>query len=445
MFIDSPRLQLPLARPCSSTRLASGCGSPVHVHRLASPPAAARPSMFIDSPRLQLRLARPCSSTRLACGCGSPDHIHSIASVRREAGRPGSRAFIRRRRESSHLAQKLGRTRRVADETRDLRLQEHRQLRLGAAERQRERLLPGQRPESLERADRRRSDREGVSTPARTRLADETPGAEGGARKRIDATAFDTRVESRPVAEHLDAPHSEADRHPRRFARAVQRAQCANQQTEEGDVSIALGGEPRHAFDDPGRLGQPLQILAHALERAGDVEVVHTDQLAPARIEKYELAERAELEGAPEPRAHPPGRLGDAADLAEIARIERHKPVALAQGERSDHDRGRFSERHQDVSRNPNSRSARSSRRQCRRTSTVDSRNTLMPKNDSRSRRASLPIRFSIAPPLPMRIPFCDSCSTKTVARMYRHAGFSRSVNSSTRTATAYGTSCRVW
>src|SRR5213594_1055662 len=71
---DSPRLRLRLARPDSQTRLASGCGSHDPIHRLASPPAAARTTRFTDSPRLRLRLARPDSQTRLACGCGSHDH-----------------------------------------------------------------------------------------------------------------------------------------------------------------------------------------------------------------------------------------------------------------------------------------------------------------------------------------------------------------------------------
>src|SRR3989441_13244812 len=49
-FIDSPRLRLRLALPHSSTRLAFGCGSHCHIHRLASPSAAARPATFIPPP-----------------------------------------------------------------------------------------------------------------------------------------------------------------------------------------------------------------------------------------------------------------------------------------------------------------------------------------------------------------------------------------------------------
>src|SRR2546425_7789821 len=45
------------------SRLAFGCGSHDHTHRLASPSAAARTTTFIDSPRLRLRLARPHSAT----------------------------------------------------------------------------------------------------------------------------------------------------------------------------------------------------------------------------------------------------------------------------------------------------------------------------------------------------------------------------------------------
>src|SRR2546425_7991050 len=59
VFTDSPRLRLRLARPRSQTRLAFGCGSHGHVHRLASPSAAAPPATFTDSPRPRLRLAPP--------------------------------------------------------------------------------------------------------------------------------------------------------------------------------------------------------------------------------------------------------------------------------------------------------------------------------------------------------------------------------------------------
>src|SRR5438552_17321800 len=94
----------------------------------------------------------------------------------------------------------------------------------------------------------------------------------------------------------------------------------------------------------------------------------------------------------------------------------------------------------------PSARSARGSGRQLRRTPTVSPRNTGMPKKRSSSRRASLPMRLSMAPPLPMRMPFCESCSTNTVARMSSRSGRVRSVSSSTRTATAYGTSwCVKW
>src|SRR5206468_2874818 len=52
----------------------------VYIHRLASPPAAARTTRFTDSPRLRLRLALPDSQTRLASGCGSRYQIHRLAS-----------------------------------------------------------------------------------------------------------------------------------------------------------------------------------------------------------------------------------------------------------------------------------------------------------------------------------------------------------------------------
>src|SRR5262245_52669061 len=163
-------------------------------------------------------------------------------------------------------------------------------------------------------------------------------------------------------------------------------------------MTIALGGQSRHALDDPGRLRQRLQILANPVERARDVEVIDADQLTPAGIEEDQLAERTELQSASEPRAHAAGRLRHAPDLDAVAGAERAGPSAPAEPEPPDHHGRRPSQPQPDGSRNPNSWSARSPRRQCRPTSTVDSKNTLTPKNDSRSRRAAVPIRFSMVP-----------------------------------------------
>src|SRR6059036_1098100 len=104
IFMDSPRLLLRLVLPHSWTRLASCCGSYCHIHGLASPPAAARTATFMDSPRLLLRLVRPHSCQSSAGGL-----------------------------EPSHFAQELGRARRLADETRDLGLQQRADLALAPA------------------------------------------------------------------------------------------------------------------------------------------------------------------------------------------------------------------------------------------------------------------------------------------------------------------------
>src|SRR5713226_8570428 len=77
-IIGSPRLRRRLAHPCSQARLAYGGGSHTHVHRLASPTAAARTPMFTGSPRLRRRLAHPCSQARLAYGGGSHTHVLSL-------------------------------------------------------------------------------------------------------------------------------------------------------------------------------------------------------------------------------------------------------------------------------------------------------------------------------------------------------------------------------
>ena len=102
------------------------------------------------------------------------------------------------------------------------------------------------------------------------------------------------------MAERFDAPHPERHRHPGRLPRAVERPETADQQTEEGDVPIALGGQPRHALDHPRRLRQLLEIFADPVEGTRDVEVIDADQLAAPAVEENELAEGAELERAAE-------------------------------------------------------------------------------------------------------------------------------------------------
>src|SRR5262247_1193502 len=44
---------------------------------LASPAAAARPTIQMRSPRLRLQLALPFKCARLACGCSSPYHSNA--------------------------------------------------------------------------------------------------------------------------------------------------------------------------------------------------------------------------------------------------------------------------------------------------------------------------------------------------------------------------------
>ena len=61
----------------------------------------------------------------------------------------------------------------------------------------------------------------------------------------------------------------------------------------------------------------------------------------------------------------------------------------------------------------------------------------------SRSRRASMPMRLIISPPLPTRMPFCPSRSTYTVACRRSRSRLGRS-NSSQITPTAWGISSRV-
>src|SRR5207237_768155 len=112
-------------------------------------------------------------------------------------------------------------------------------------------------------------------------------------------------------------------------------------------VRSARARQQRHAFDNPRRLPEPLEVTPHPVERVQDVEMVDPDQLASARVEEDHLTEGEELERAGEPRPDPARGLGDATDLTKIARVKGDHPVALAERERADDDRRRFAERHQ--------------------------------------------------------------------------------------------------
>src|SRR2546426_6885017 len=113
-------------------------------------------SSFMDSPRPRLSLALPRS-------CGSPSGASS-----------GGRL------EPSHLAEELGRARRLADESRDLGLQEGADLALAPADGRDERLVPARRAEPLERRERRGRGGDRPPVLARARLADGAAPAEGG-------------------------------------------------------------------------------------------------------------------------------------------------------------------------------------------------------------------------------------------------------------------------
>src|SRR5919106_2778903 len=83
---------------------------------------------------------------------------------------------------------------------------------------------------------------------------------------------------------------------------------------------------------------------------------------------------------------------------------------------------------------NPNLSRACSLRCQSFSTFTRSSRKTFRPNRTSISSRASVPATFRFSPPLPITIPFCDSRSTKTVARISRSPS-DRSSQSSVTTA----------
>src|SRR5215813_12985231 len=350
-------------------------------------------------------------------------------------------------------------------------------------ERQPDALVPTERPEPLEEAHRRSREIEGIGAPAAVRAQEPArQDVEPRTRERIQAAAVDAAVDAWPMPEEIHGAEAEATRHPLRPRPALQRAEAPQHEAEEGRLRIAIGGKAGEALHHPRTLSQPLQVLAHAHEGMHDVEVVHPHELAAARVEEDELAQGEELQRAAKARARAPRRLGHTAHPTVVPRVEVDEAIALSEGAPPDDDALRLVESHgqgtrrgasppfrnrapefgcagkaragsgtpgawrsvrsvmpggQEVRWKPNSRRARSSVRHLWRTPTASSRNTLMPKKRSRSSRAAVPICLRVAPLLPMRMPFCESCSTKMRARMYKHSGRLRSVSSSTRTAQA--------
>ncbi len=148
------------------------------------------------------------------------------------------------------------------------------------------------------------------------------------------------------MAERVETADAEADGDPGRRHRRVDGTEAPAEQPVERGVRITVGRQPRHALHDPGRLAEPVQVLAHVGERLHDVEVVDAHQLAAPGVEEDELPEREELEGAPEARPHPPRRLGDSTKLPVLAREEGHHSIALAEREAADDERRRLAERH---------------------------------------------------------------------------------------------------
>src|SRR5213596_1772927 len=92
-FTDSPRLRLRLALPDSQTRLASGCGSHYQIHRLASPPAAARTTTFTAT----VAISREANGVR---GLESPPEV-----VRQDDPEPALGAGAKSERDEGMIAE----------------------------------------------------------------------------------------------------------------------------------------------------------------------------------------------------------------------------------------------------------------------------------------------------------------------------------------------------
>src|SRR5262245_212465 len=96
-------------------------------------------------------------------------------------------------------------------------------------------------------------------------------------------------------------------------------------------MGITIRAESDDAFQHPGSAAEPIQVLANLGKRMSDVEMIDTDEFASARIEEDQLAQREGFERTSEARARAARRLGHAAHLTEVERIEVDEPIALAQ------------------------------------------------------------------------------------------------------------------
>src|SRR5205814_4430936 len=98
----------------------------------------------------------------------------------------------------------------MADESSEIRLQHDLQFSFRAAERSAQRVLPRGRPQTLERHDGTRRDRDEAGQARRAGVADESAVAKTRPGKRGTAAAFDTTVEPRAVPHRVHAARDEA-------------------------------------------------------------------------------------------------------------------------------------------------------------------------------------------------------------------------------------------
>ena len=235
----------------------------------------------------------------------------------------------------------------------------------------------------VEGRQRRRRHRDGVAPARRAQRRADEPAlgtSRAGARERVRPRPHATqrsrrgRWPSRSTARGRRS--TTATRAGGRVPPPARRS-ARTSSAEERGVGVALGREPGHA-SPPTHAASPEPLRgARAASTNGrdDVEVVDADQLAPPGVEEHQLAEREQLERAAEARAQPARRLGDAAHLAEVARVEAHQAIALPERQLPITTAAERAEAPcQEVRRKPNSRSALSSLRQLRRTCTVSSR-----------------------------------------------------------------------
>src|SRR5262245_12343820 len=218
-------------------------------------------------------------------------------------------------------------------------------------QRQAKQLFPSKLAEPLQGPDSGGRQVHGVRLSSATSADEATRGhVQGRPRKWERSATRDTTIDSRTVAEEIHGSHRETGRNPYGTRRCLERPQGPHEEPKERGVGVTIRAESHDAFEHPGSAAEPIQVFAKLGKRMSDVEMIHADELASARIEEDQLAQREGFERASEARARAARRLGHAAYLAEVEGVELDEPIALAQRSARDDQRSRLVQSHVHVS-----------------------------------------------------------------------------------------------